>query len=413
MADIWIKVLQPADSYALLTLDELKIILNLAPTDTSEDAQLNMWIDQYSDVVATMCNRVFAYETVEETWRGDLPPFDGPRLFLTHYPVADDDITSVESPRDRRGRAEVLGVVKPHLMVTDPPYGVDYDPTWRATAGVNQNKRRLGKVANDDIADWRPAWRLFPGSVAYVWHAGRYASTVQDSLAACGFEVRSQITWAKDRFALSRGHYHWQHEPCFYSVRGNSANWTGDRSQSTLWQIPSREGQGLTHGTQKPVECMKRPIENNSSPGQAVYEPFSGSGTTIIAAEMTGRSCHAIELLPQYVDVAIERWQQFTGEQAVLDFDGDARNFQTIAEGRRAAAGSTARAADHISPTPLCRSRWRRWPPTAFRRPRSPASSRSIRRRCASIIRTSLNSVTSRRTRRSPVSYSTRQRTAT
>ena len=65
---------------------------------------------------------------------------------------------------------------------------------------------------------------------------------------------------------------------------------------------------------------MKRPIENNSSPGQAVYEPFSGSGTTIIAAEMTGRSCHAIELLPQYVDVAIERWQQFTGEQAVLDF---------------------------------------------------------------------------------------------
>jgi hypothetical protein len=99
MADIWIKVLVPADSYALLTLEELKVILNLPPTDTSEDLQLNIWIEQYSDVIATMCNRVFGYETVEETWRGDLPPFDAPRLFLTHYPVADADITSVESPR--------------------------------------------------------------------------------------------------------------------------------------------------------------------------------------------------------------------------------------------------------------------------------------------------------------------------
>src|SRR5258705_10758490 len=99
MADIWVKVLQPAESYALLTLDELKIILGLSPTDTSEDGQLAMWIDHYSDVVATMCNRVFAKETVEETWRGDLMPFDCPRLFLTHYPVADDDLETVESPR--------------------------------------------------------------------------------------------------------------------------------------------------------------------------------------------------------------------------------------------------------------------------------------------------------------------------
>ena len=82
-------------------------------------------------------------------------------------------------------------------------------------------------------------------------------------------------------------------------------NWTGDRRQSTLWQISAREGQGFEHGTRKPVECMRRPIENNSSLGHAIYEPFSGSGTTIIAAEMTERECHAIELLPQYVDVAV------------------------------------------------------------------------------------------------------------
>jgi DNA modification methylase len=173
---------------------------------------------------------------------------------------------------------------------------------------------------------------LFPGSVAYVWHAGRHASTVQESLEATGFEVRSQIIWAKDRFALSRGHYHWQHEPCWYAVRGSAA-WHGDRKQSTLWQIAARDDAGHGHGTQKPVECMKRPIENNSSPGQAVYEPFSGSGTTIIAAEITGRSCHAIELMPQYVDVAVERWQAFTGETAKLEPDG--RTFAEVSAERR------------------------------------------------------------------------------
>jgi DNA modification methylase len=232
--------------------------------------------------------------------------------------------------------AKVLGKVQPHLMVTDPPYGVNYDPTWRAAVGVNRNKHRLGKVANDNRADWREAWAQFPGSVAYVWHAGRYASTVQDSLTAAGFDVRSQIIWAKDRFALSRGYYHWQHEPCWYAVRNGSASWTGDRKQSTLWQIPAREGPGFEHGTQKPVECMKRPIENNSSPGQAVYEPFCGSGTTIIAAEITGRICHAIELLEHYVDVAVERWQAFTGETARLQSSG--QTFAAVAAKRKSGA---------------------------------------------------------------------------
>jgi DNA modification methylase len=82
------------------------------------------------------------------------------------------------------------------------------------------------------------------------------------------------------------------------------------------------------HGTQKPVECMRRPIENNSSPGQAVYEPFSGSGTTIVAAEMTGRACFALEIDPAYVDVAVLRWQAFTGETATLEKDG--RSFAEV-----------------------------------------------------------------------------------
>jgi DNA modification methylase len=218
----------------------------------------------------------------------------------------------------------LLAGVKPLLMVTDPPYGVEYDPSWRNQAGAAKTKR-TGKVLNDDRADWREAWSLFPGDVAYIWHGALHAATVADSLIAAGFAIRSQIIWAKDRLVLSRGDYHWQHEPCWYAVRAKGkGHWAGDRKQTTLWQIANKDQDAATvHGTQKPVECMRRPILNNSSPGQAVYEPFMGSGTTLIAAETTGRLCYGVELNPTYVDVAIERWQAFTGEEAVLLDSGE------------------------------------------------------------------------------------------
>ena len=217
----------------------------------------------------------------------------------------------------------LLGDVKPQLMVTDPPYGVEYDPGWRNKAGAAETKR-TGKVLNDDRADWREAWALFPGDVTYVWHGALHATTVADSLEASGFNIRSQFIWAKDRLVLSRGDYHWQHEPCLYAVKKTGkGHWAGDRKQTTLWQIANKDQDVETvHGTQKPVECMRRQIMNNYSQGQAVYEPFMGSGTTLIAAETTGRVCYGIELNPAYVDVAVQRWQQFTGKHAVLEGAG-------------------------------------------------------------------------------------------
>ena len=214
------------------------------------------------------------------------------------------------SATDPAAVARLLGGVRPHLMATDPPYGVSYDPAWRNRAGRSATKR-TGKVLNDDRADWREAWALFPGEVAYVWHGALHATTVAESLEACGFAIRSQIIWAKERLVLCRGDYHWQHEPCWYAVREKGkGHWNGDRKQTTLWQIPSRDQDAATvHGTQKPVECMRRPMLNNSAPGQAVYEPFLGSGTSVIAAETCGRICLAMELDPAYVDVAVTRWQ--------------------------------------------------------------------------------------------------------
>jgi hypothetical protein len=113
----------------------------------------------------------------------------------------------------------LAGQQLPFLMVTDPPYGVDLEPEWREEAGLNPRTRQGGKVANDDRIDWSEAWALFPGAVAYVWHAGIHAAEVALGLQSCGFQIRSQIIWVKQHFAISRGAYHWRHEPCWQQTR--------------------------------------------------------------------------------------------------------------------------------------------------------------------------------------------------
>jgi DNA modification methylase len=225
------------------------------------------------------------------------------------------------------------------LMIADEPYGISYSPMWREEAGLGKI-RQTGAVQNDDQVDWVKAYQLFPGDVAYVWHAGVHTAEVARNLESCGFRTRSQIIWVKQHFALSRGDYHWQHEPCWYAVReGKTSHWCGNRKQSTVWQVPNLNPIGGTgeeatgHGTQKPVELMRRAILNNSASGDVVYDPFLGSGTTLIAAEKTDRVCYGIDIDPRYVDVIVRRWQQLTGKHAVLE--GDQRSFEEITAERQ------------------------------------------------------------------------------
>ena len=208
---------------------------------------------------------------------------------------------------------------RPHLMVTDPPYGVEYEADWRPKALKDGYQYATGRVRNDDRCDWREAWALFPGDVAYVWHSGLHAAMVAESLAAHDFGLRCQIIWAKPAPVLSRGNYHWQHEPCLYVVRkSGKAHWIGDRTQTSIWNVDHRKSDS-GHSTQKPVEVMRRPLLNNSKPGDAIYDPFGGSGTTLVACELTERTCYMVELEPGYCDAIVERWEKLTGQRAVRE----------------------------------------------------------------------------------------------
>jgi site-specific DNA-methyltransferase (adenine-specific) len=255
--------------------------------------------------------------------------------------------------------AALLGKEKPNLCVTDPPYGVNYDPDWRNRAdranGVKIGDRAVGRVENDHRANWEETWRLLPSNVCYVWHGGLHGGVVQNSLEVVGYKLKAQIVWIKTRSAISRGNYRWQHEPSFYMQKegtedgwrfaheqelaayvvreGSTHSWRGDRRQSTVWFIEHLKSD-TGHGTQKPVECMRRPILNNSAPGETVLDPFLGSGTTLIACEMEGRNCRGIELDAGYVEVIIERWQAFVGAEAVLEGSGG-KTLEQIKRARR------------------------------------------------------------------------------
>jgi DNA modification methylase len=252
----------------------------------------------------------------------------------------------------------LLGDAKPVLMVTDPPYGIELDSEWRDRAGLNgcgaaepsyMKHRTEGHVnttiSSDTRADWSEAFELVSSiQVAYVWHASVFTREVLNGLERIGFLYPQQIIWDKGRVVLTRTHYWYQHEPCWY-VRRKCAPWYGKpgSENATIWSAPSpkfimggSDEEKFDHPTQKPIELMRKPIRNHTMPGEAVYEPFCGSGTTLIAAEQTGRICYAVELDPKFVDVIVKRWQSFTGKLAVLD--GDGRTFYEIAEERQEVA---------------------------------------------------------------------------
>jgi len=258
---------------------------------------------------------------------------------------------------DAAAVARLLGDSEPFLMVTDPPYGIELDSEWRDRAGLNGcgaaepsylKHRTEGHqnttISSDTRADWSDAFELVPSiQVAYVWHASVFTREVLNGLERIGFLYPQQIIWNKGRIVLTRTHYWYQHEPCWY-VRKKNAPWYGKAGEnSTIWDSASpkfimggSDEEKFDHPTQKPLALMTKPILNHTRRGELVYEPFLGSGTTLAAAETTARVCYGIELDPKFTDLVIQRWQGMTGKKATLD--GDGRTFDEIAEERLAVA---------------------------------------------------------------------------
>ena len=221
------------------------------------------------------------------------------------------------------------------LMATDPPYGVAYDNSERPNPGVAKPR-----VANDELVEG-PAMQAFLEAMLnaalphmnkhaafYFWHPmltqGTYVAAA--AAAAAGILIHRQIIWVKPVLLLGRGDYHWRHELCFYGwQQGHRPPFYGPRNQDTIWEVASvthKERKEMNHATPKPVALWDKPIMNHTKAGEVIYEPFSGSGTQIIAAEMAGRRCFAMELDLANTQVAVERWEAFTGRDAVLESTG-------------------------------------------------------------------------------------------
>ncbi len=214
------------------------------------------------------------------------------------------------------------------LMATDPPYLVNYQGGNHPTSKANKGRKTKDKHW-DDYNDPETSVAFFQSFIEaalphliqdvpiYQWHAHRRQALVEQAWTACGLLVHQQIIWVKARGVLTHSHFLWQHEPCFYGWReGTPPKRKPPSNGTTVWQV-DKQGESMNiHPTQKPTELFARPIEYHTETGDLCYEPFSGSGTCIIAAERLSRRCYAMEKEPAYVDVAVKRWESFTGQKA-------------------------------------------------------------------------------------------------
>jgi ParB-like chromosome segregation protein Spo0J len=245
------------------------------------------------------------------------------------------------------------------LFATDPPYLVDYDgsnhPTrnkdWSPSYGVTWDDSSQGAELYDGFIRAAIAEAITEDAAWYCWHASRRQAMLEACWEKAGAFVHQQIIWVKDRGVLTRSHYLWKHEPCFMGwVRPHRPPKVADETLASTWVIPSLAGEERPdHPTPKPLDCFAIPMRQHVGRGGLCYEPFSGSGSQIMAGEGTGRRVFAMEISPAYVDVAVERWQAETGREAILD--GDGRSF---------AAAKAERLGADVAPEPAAPKRSRK-----------------------------------------------------
>lgn len=269
----------------------------------------------------------------------------GDLWLLGRHRVLCGDSTDAESVK------RLMAGEKAALMATDPPYGIAYN-----SADLHQGNSGWSPVLNDELKD-AELQKFLEGAFSaalgalnenaawYLWHAmltqGFFAAAAV--AAAAHVILHRQIIWVKPVLVFGRGFYHWKHELCFMGwVEGHRPPDYGDHTETTVWEVAGvsdAERKKFLHATPKPVELFRRPIIKHTQTGEICYEPFAGSGPQVIAAEMTARRCFALELAPQYIDVIVNRWQNFTGQRATLE--GDGRTFDEV-QAERTSGSRTA-----------------------------------------------------------------------
>ncbi|WP_255440748.1 site-specific DNA-methyltransferase [Paracoccus sp. MC1854] len=224
------------------------------------------------------------------------------------------------------------------LFATDPPYLVDYDgsnhPTrnkdWSASYGTTWDDSSQGAELYDGFIGAAVAGAITEDAAWYCWHASRRQAMLEACWEKAGAFVHQQIIWVKDRGVLTRSHYLWKHEPCFMGWRRpNRPPKVAEQTLPSTWEMPSfARDDRPDHPTPKPLDAFGIPMRQHVARGGLCYEPFSGSGSQIMAGEANGRRVFAMEISAAYVDVALERWQAETGKDAILD--GDGRTFAEV-----------------------------------------------------------------------------------
>lgn len=214
------------------------------------------------------------------------------------------------------------------LFFTDPPYNVDIGVTDLEEAEIRHARKDGLKIQNDKMTDddfynflvkaFKNATnQLKPGGAFYIWYASREHINFENALNESGLEVHEQLIWVKNTFTFSRQDYKWMHEPCLYGWKeGNAHYFIEEYNHPTIIREDKPVRSDL-HPTMKPIKLCARLIQNSTKPGESVLDLFGGSGSTLIACEQLGRKCYMMEYDPHYVDVIINRWEDFTGEKAV------------------------------------------------------------------------------------------------
>ena len=214
---------------------------------------------------------------------------------------------------------KLMNGIKADMLLTDPPYNVDYEGKTKDKLKIENDKMENSNFRQFLIDAFTTAdLSMKEGAVFYIWHADSEGYNFRGACFDVGWKVRQCLIWNKNSMVMGRQDYHWKHEPCLYGWKdGASHLWASDRKQTTILEF-NRPSKNDLHPTMKPVTLFDYQIKNNTKGGDIVVDLFGGSGTAMMACEQNGRVCYTMELDPKYVDVIIERWENFTGEKAVL-----------------------------------------------------------------------------------------------